>query len=53
FALGRIRQGDIQGLLSTAAIAHHLIMFARAACGGKQNASNYSFRLREPSVVAK
>jgi hypothetical protein len=34
-------------------VAHHLIMFARAACGGKQNASNYSIRLREASVPAE
>jgi len=28
-------------------------MFARAACGVKQNASNYSIRLREASVPAE
>jgi hypothetical protein len=34
-------------------IAHHLIMFARAASVGQQNASNYSLRLREASVPAE
>ena len=36
-----------------AMIAHHLIMFARAASVGQQNASNYSVRLREASVPAE
>ena len=31
FALGRLRRGDIEGLIGSALIAHHLIMFARAA----------------------
>jgi hypothetical protein len=52
FALRRLRQGDIEGLIGSAMIAHHLIMFARAASGGQQNASNYSIRLREASVYA-
>jgi hypothetical protein len=34
-------------------VAHHLIVFARAASGGRQNASNYSMRLRELSVPAE
>jgi hopanoid C-2 methylase len=34
-------------------IGHHLIMFARAASTGQQNASNYSIRLREASVPAE
>ena len=53
FALGRLRHGDIEGLIGSAMIAHHLIMFARAASGGQQNASNYSIRLREASVPAE
>ena len=53
FALGRLRQGDIEGLIGSAMIGHHLIMFARAASGGQQNASNYSIRLREASVPAE
>ena len=47
------RSGDIEGLIGSAMIAHHLIMFARAASGGQQNASNYSIRLREASVPAE
>jgi hypothetical protein len=53
FALGRLRHGDIEGLIGSATIAHHLIMFARAASVGQQNASNYSIRLREASVPAE
>jgi radical SAM superfamily enzyme YgiQ (UPF0313 family) len=53
FALSRLRHGDIEGLISSAMIAHHLIMFARAASVGQQNASNYSMRLREASVPAE
>src|SRR5438552_3200041 len=53
FALGRLRRGDLEGLIGSAMIAHHLIMFARAASVGQQNASNYSLRLREASVPAE
>jgi hypothetical protein len=34
-------------------VGHHLIMFARAATSGEQNASNYSIRLREAQVPAE
>ena len=44
---------DIEGLISSALVAHHLIMFARAASVGQQSASNYSIRLREASVPAE
>jgi len=53
FTLGRLRHGDIEGLIASALIAHHLIMFARAASVGQQNASNYSMRLRQASVPAE
>jgi hopanoid C-2 methylase len=53
FALARLRRGDIEGLIACAMVAHHLILFARAASGGRQNASNYSFRLREASMPAE
>ena len=53
FALKRLRRGDIEGLLSAALVGHHLITFAREASIGKQNASNYSIRLREASVPAE
>jgi hypothetical protein len=53
FALPRLRHGDIEGLISSALVAHHLIMYARAASVGQKNASNYSLRLREASVPAE
>ena len=53
FALGRLRHRDIEGLLGPALIAHHLIVFARKASSGQQNASNYSLRLRDASVPAE
>jgi hopanoid C-2 methylase len=53
FALRRLRQGDIEGLIASALIGHHLITFAREASSGRQNASNYSIRLREASVPAE
>jgi hopanoid C-2 methylase len=53
FALERLRKGDIEGLLSSSLIAHHLIVFARAASSGQQNASNYSVRLRGATVPAE
>jgi hypothetical protein len=53
FALRRLRQGDIEGLIGSTLIAHHLIEFARLATSGQQNASNYSIRLREAAVPAE
>ena len=53
FALGRLRHGDIEGLIGSVMVGHHLIMFARAASSGAQNASNYSLRLREAQVPAE
>jgi hopanoid C-2 methylase len=53
FALARLKHGDIEGLIASAMVAHHLITFARAASVGQQNASNYSIRLREASVPAE
>jgi radical SAM superfamily enzyme YgiQ (UPF0313 family) len=53
FALGRLRHGDIEGLIGSVLVGHHLIMFARAASSGQQNASNYSLRLREAQVPAE
>jgi radical SAM superfamily enzyme YgiQ (UPF0313 family) len=53
FALPRLRHGDIEGLISSALVGHHLIMYARAASVGQKNASNYSLRLREASVPAE
>ena len=53
FALGRLRRGDLEGLIGATMVAHHLIVFARLASGGQQSASNYSIRLREASVPAE
>lgn len=53
FALPRLVRGDIESIISTALIAHHLIMFSRAASVGRQNASHYSARLREPAMAAE
>jgi radical SAM superfamily enzyme YgiQ (UPF0313 family) len=53
FALRRLVRGEIEHFIGSILVAHHLIMFARAACGGRQNASNYSIRLREASAPAE
>jgi radical SAM superfamily enzyme YgiQ (UPF0313 family) len=53
FALRRLARGQIEYLISSMLVAHHLIMYARDASRGKQNASNYSIRLREASVPAE
>ena len=53
FALRRLARGEIEHLISSMMVAHHLIMFAREASRGRQNASNYSMRLREASVPAE
>jgi hopanoid C-2 methylase len=53
FALRRLARGEIEYFISSILVAHHLIVFARAASGGRQNASNYSMRLRELSMPAE
>jgi hopanoid C-2 methylase len=53
FALRRLVRGEIEHFLASMLVAHHLIMFARGASTGRQNASNYSMRLREASVPAE
>jgi radical SAM superfamily enzyme YgiQ (UPF0313 family) len=53
FALRRLARGEIEHFISSMLVAHHLIMFARAASVGRHNASNYSIRLREASVPAE
>lgn len=53
FALRRLVRGEIEHLIASMLVAHHLIVFARAAAGGRQNASNYSMRLREAVVPAE
>jgi hypothetical protein len=53
FAFRRLARGEIEYLISSILVAHHLILFARAASVGRQNASNYSMRLREAAVPAE
>ena len=53
FALRRLARGEIEYLISSILVAHHLILFARAASGGQQKASHYSMQLREASVPAE
>jgi radical SAM superfamily enzyme YgiQ (UPF0313 family) len=53
FALQRLARGEIEHFIASMMVAHHLILFARAASRGRQNASNYSVRLREASVPAE
>jgi radical SAM superfamily enzyme YgiQ (UPF0313 family) len=52
FALPRLVRGEIESVIQTALISHHLIVFSRQASSGLQNASNYSARLREAVTVA-
>jgi radical SAM superfamily enzyme YgiQ (UPF0313 family) len=51
FALPRLLRGDIEELIATALVAHHLIVFSREASDGLQNASHYSARLREAAAT--
>jgi radical SAM superfamily enzyme YgiQ (UPF0313 family) len=53
FALRRLARGEIEHLISSILVAHHLIMFARDASGGHTNASYYSLKLQEASVPAE
>ncbi len=46
FTLRRLMRGQIEPILSVGLVAHHLIMFARDACSGRSNASNYSAKTR-------
>jgi hypothetical protein len=53
FAWPRLKSGDIERIIQVGLVAHHLILFARAASGGKQNASYYSDKLREMPIAAE
>jgi radical SAM superfamily enzyme YgiQ (UPF0313 family) len=53
FALRRLARGEIEYLISSVLVAHHLIMFARSASRGKTNASYYSLKLQEASIPAE
>ncbi len=45
FAWPLLKQGDIERVIAVGMVAHHLILFARDAVAGRQNASFYSRRL--------
>ncbi len=47
FAWRRLKALEIEWLISSSVVAHHLISFADQACAGAQNASFYSAKLRE------
>jgi radical SAM superfamily enzyme YgiQ (UPF0313 family) len=47
FALRRLVRGELEYLISSIMVAHHLIMFARDASGGHTNASYYSLKLQD------
>jgi hypothetical protein len=53
FALRRLARGEIEYLIGSILVAHHLIVFARSASRGKTNASYYSLKLQEASVPAE
>ena len=52
FAWPLIKAGDIERVVAVGVVAHHLITFAKEAASGKQNASFYSRKLREPAAPA-
>jgi hypothetical protein len=47
FALRRLARGEIEYLIAVCLVAHHLILFARAAASGQTNASYYSLKLQD------
>jgi hypothetical protein len=53
FALTRLVRGEIEYLISTMLLAHHLILLAREASVGRRNASNYSVKPHERLVPAE
>jgi hypothetical protein len=50
FAWRRIKALEIEWLISSSVVAHHLITFADQASAGTQNASFYSAKLRETAA---
>jgi len=51
FALRRLARGEIEYLISSIMVAHHLINFARDASGGLTNASYYSMKLQDAAAA--
>ncbi|HXW72041.1 MAG TPA: B12-binding domain-containing radical SAM protein [Methylocella sp.] len=52
FALGRLIRFQMEPILSVGLCAHHLIVFAREACAGRQNASHYARKAQLPDIEA-
>ena len=46
FAWPRLKRGDIEAVIRTGLMAHHMIVAAREAASGKQSASHYTARPR-------
>ena len=54
FAWPRLKCGDIETVIAVGMVAHHLIVFAREAVGGRHAASHYSARLEsQPAIAAE
>jgi radical SAM superfamily enzyme YgiQ (UPF0313 family) len=53
FALKHLARGKMEAVLAYGLCAHHLIMFARDACGGRGNASHYSAKVRTLDTVTQ
>jgi radical SAM superfamily enzyme YgiQ (UPF0313 family) len=51
FAWPLLRSGDVERVISVGMVAHHLIIFAREASQGRQNASFYSRKLRSAGAL--
>ena len=51
FALPLLLRGKLEPMLHYSLMAHHLIVFARDVCAGRQNASHYSTRVRDAQPV--
>jgi radical SAM superfamily enzyme YgiQ (UPF0313 family) len=44
YALARLVRGEIEYLIATMLLVHHLVLFAREASAGRRDASNYNFK---------
>ena len=53
FALARLIRSEIEYLIATMLLAHHLILFAREAASGRRDASHYSVKPTERLVPAE
>ncbi len=51
FAKPALKKGQIEYIISTALVSHHLIKFARECSQGQESASFYSQKVRQPVAV--